>query len=410
MYKGIFLITIISALTISSCTNSKEKKMTQYAKGTLGYDLNYLQEKDTNLIVLQTQDTQSIVLVSAKYQGKVFTSSAESLEGKSLGFVGYKALDSKTFDEHMNAYGGENRFWLGPEGGQYSVYFEKDKAQTYDNWHTPAPIDTESWDIVKKNTKQTRMRKEMLVNNYKGVGLQIGVERSVQILEKSEVLNLLQVKKITDVNVVAYETDNKITNLNDFEWTETTGTICIWLLDMFVPGKEAVSIIPFNKGDESILGTMATTDYFGEIPADRLKQQDGVLYLKTDGAYRSKLGMNAKRTKSIAGNYDPQAKRLTIVTFDSDPNAVYLNQEWNPKKNPLIGDALNAYNDGPLEDGSIMGPFLELESCSPAAFLKPGESLSHLHRVFHFVGEEQQLSAIAYELLGVNLETVKTVF
>ena len=156
---------------------------------------------------------------------------------------------------------------------------------------------------------------------------------------------------------------------------------------------------------------MVTSDYFGEIPADRLiDDNNGTLYFKTDGKSRGKLGMNAKRTKAIAGNYDPIAKRLTVVTFDVNPSATYLNQEWNPKRNPLVGDALNAYNDGPLEDGSIMGPFLELESCSPAAFLKPGESLSHNHNVFHFVGNEAALSAISEKLLGVNLNQVKNAF
>ena len=135
-----------------------------------------------------------------------------------------------------------------------------------------------------------------------------------------------------------------------------------------------------------------------------------MLYLKTDGKYRSKLGLNGKRTTGIAGNYDPIAHRLTIVTFDVSPEKTYLNQEWNPKKNPLVGDALNAYNDGPLEDGSIMGPFLELESCSPAAFLKSEESLSHKHNVFHFVGAQVDLSKISKELLGVSLEQVKNVF
>ena len=108
---------------------------------------------------------------------------------------------------------------------------------------------------------------------------------------------------------------------------------------------------------------MVTSDYFGEIPANRLvDDNNGTLYFKTDGKSRGKLGMNAKRTKSIAGNYDPITRRLTIVTFEVDPKATYLNQEWNPEKDPLVGDALNAYNDGPLDDGDIMGPFFELKA------------------------------------------------
>jgi len=252
--------------------------------------------------------------------------------------------------------------------------------------------------------------KEMEQVNYLGNLLRVGIEREVSLLSNAEIARKLQVGVPAGVNGVAYETANTITNRNDFEWTPETGTVCIWMLDMFNPSEEAVTVIPYNTGDEKELGKVVTSDYFGEIPGDRLIDDNGVLYFKTDGKSRGKLGMNAQRTQSIAGNYDPVAKRLTIVTFDADPDATYLNQEWNPDRDPLVGDALNAYNDGPLEDGSIMGPFLELESCSPAAFLKPGESLSHRHNVFHFTGEEKSLSPIAEKLLGVNLEKVRNVF
>jgi hypothetical protein len=107
-----------------------------------------------------------------------------------------------------------------------------------------------------------------------------------------------------------------------------------------------------------------------------MKMKDNVLYLKTDGKFRSKVGLNVMRTKAIAGNYDPDAKQLTITTFDIDPKGIYLNQEWNPKKDPLVGDAQNAYNDGPLEDGSIMGPFFEMESASPAALPEAGRNVA----------------------------------
>ena len=37
------------------------------------------------------------------------------------------------------------------------------------------------------------------------------------------------------------------------------------------------------------------------------------------------------------------------------------------QKNPYCGDVINAYNDGPTEDGSMMGPFYEIETSSPGA-------------------------------------------
>jgi len=384
--------------------------MGEYEKGTFGYDLNYLNQKDSNLIVLSNDNGKSQIIVSAKYQAKVFTSTAAGLNGTSIGFVNYKFFDAGKTDEHMNGFGGENRFWLGPEGGKYSIFFKKDSEQVFDNWYTPKPIDIEPWNVVSVNKDNASFLKEMTVTNYLGNQLKLRVNRSVSIIKTEEIAFGLNVQINPNVKVVAYTTNNKIENISDFEWTKETGTICIWMLDMFNPAPRAVTFIPFNEGDEKELGKVVTSDYFGDVPADRLKIEGNMIFLKTDGKFRSKLGLNAKRTQAIAGNYDPDSKRLTITTFDVDKNAVYLNQEWNPNKDPLLGDAMNAYNDGPLDDGSIMGPFLELESVSPAAFLKPLHSLNHKHTVYHFTGEEAELSPITEKLFGISIDVIKNAF
>jgi hypothetical protein len=410
MKKIINLIVIVMMLS-TSCNNPQSPANAGgFEKGDFGYDLAFLSQKDDGLIVLRSSDEKSQIIVSPKYQAKVFTSTANGLPGSSFGFVNYDALNAGVTDEHMNGYGGENRFWLGPEGGKYSVYFAKDAEQVFDNWHTPKPFDIEPWDVVSAETKSVTLKKEMQITNYLGNQFKLNVDRKIALIEPAEVNRLLGLTANPDLNMVAYQTDNTITNLNDFAWTQETGTVCIWMLDMFNPAPDAVTVIPFNEGDEAQLGKIVTSDYFGEIPAGRLKVTENTIYLKTDGDYRSKLGLNSKRAKAIAGNFDPALKRLTITTFDIDEDAIYLNQEWNPDKDPLTGDALNAYNDGPLADGSIMGPFLELESVSPAAFLQSAQSLSHRHTVFHFSGEEKDLNPVAEKLLGVSIREIKSSF
>ena len=406
------ILVILLGVLANSCTNNRktsENMNNDFEKGTFGYDVNYLSEWDS-LIILKSDDDKAQIILSAKYQAKVFTSTANGLAGNSHGFVNYNFFDSGVVDEHMNGFGGENRFWLGPEGGKYSIYFEPGTEQVYDNWHTPKPIDIEEWVTENASEKEAVFSKDMVLNNYLGNELSLTVKRTISLFNNNDIQNNLNIQLPEDVNNVAYSTINDITNKNDFEWTEETGTISMWMLDMYNPSDSAVTVIPFNTGEVSELGPVVTSDYFGEIPADRLIEDNGILYFKTDGKSRGKLGMNAKRTTSLAGNYDPISQRLTVVTFDVHPDKIYLNQEWNPEKDPLIGDALNAYNDGPLEDGSIMGPFLELESSSPAAFLKPGESLSHTHNIYHFVGSEASLSPIAEKLFGVSLQKIKTVF
>jgi hypothetical protein len=117
------------------------------------------------------------------------------------------------------------------------------------------------------------------------------------------------------------------------------------------------------------------------------------------------------RSKPIAGSYDEERNLLTIVQFSlPDGTTDYVNSMWKFQDDPFSGDAVNSYNDGPLEDGSQMGPFYELESSSPAANLAPGEKLIHYHRTIHFKGEEKDLDPLVRVLLGVGIESIKAAF
>jgi hypothetical protein len=62
--------------------------------------------------------------------------------GNSYGWINYGLIKSGEHQPHMNAFGGEERFWLSPEGGQFSIYFKKGKSFDFENWQTPAIIDT----------------------------------------------------------------------------------------------------------------------------------------------------------------------------------------------------------------------------------------------------------------------------
>ncbi len=406
MIKLSFKILIAAAILASSCNNQQAKTPANkndmnYQQGSFGYDLHFLQKHDS-IIVLTSAETQ--VIVSSKYQAKVFTSTANGNEGKSFGWVNYKAFTAPK-DAHMNAYGGENRFWLGPEGGRYSLFFGKGKKMAFDNWKTPAPFDTESWTVSEKNDQSVTMQKDMQLTNYTGTVLNLLAKRTVTILNKQAVMDKIGLQLDTSVIVVGYQTDNTITNTGKTAWNETTGMPCIWMLDMFNPSAATVVVIPY-KTDVNNAAKVATTDYFGEIPADRIKYKNGILLFKADGKSRGKLGIAPDRAKPVAGSYDAQNGVLTITLFDIDENGKYLNQEWKATKPPFSGDAVNAYNDGPLQDGTQMGPFYEIESVSPAAFLAPGASLAHQHAVFHFTGNKEGLNRIAQKLLGVTLTQI----
>lgn len=399
----------------TSCNNSEQNQtgndddLISSQKGSFGYDLNFLKQHDDSVVVLNNDSDRAQVIVSPKYQAKVFTSTADGNSGQSFGWVNYKAFSGAP-DVHMNAYGGENRFWLGPEGGKFSLFFKPDSEMVFANWKTPAPFDIEPWKVVSKNDQSVTMQKNMQLLNYKGTQLDVSVERLVKILSDAEVAKILGYAVDTSVKAVAYQTDNKITNVGKTAWTEDTGMPCIWMLDMFNPSPATVIVVPYKNISGMPFNKIVTSDYFGQISPDRLKHTDDMLFLKADGKSRGKLGVVPGYAKPMAVSYDPQHKALTIIMFDLDSSAKYLNQEWNTTKPTFAGDAVNAYNDGPLADGTQMGPFYEMESVSPAAFLKPGESLSHKHAVFHFTGNEEGLSRITQKLLGISLADVQNEF
>ena len=402
-------------MAISSCNNStQENKATEntdsstYKEGTFGYDLNFLQQHDS-VIVLKSNNDNAQIIISPKYQAKVFTSTANGNDGFSFGWVNYKAFTGPV-DAHMNAFGGENRLWLGPEGGRFSLFFQPGDSMVFDHWKTPAAFDNEAWKVTAQTNNSVTMQKDMQLLNYHNTQLQLSVTRAIDILSNDDINKSTGLTLDTSVKVVGYQTINTLTNTGKDEWTEATGMPCIWILDMMKNTPSTVIVVPYKNAKGANFEDVATTNYFGEIPADRLKHDDNKLLFKADGKSRGKLGIKPKYAKPVLGSYDPQNKVLTIAMFEPDANAKYLNQEWNTLKPSFSGDAVNAYNDGPLADGSQMGPFYEIESVSPAAFLKPNQSIVHKQSVYHFTGDEKALDAISQKLLGVTLNEVETAF
>lgn len=383
-------------LLMAACTS---KQPDEPKKGTFGYDLAFLRTHDDQLMVLHSGDSSAQVIVSAKYQGKVFTSTAEGQGGASFGWVNEKAFGPKQ-EAHMNAYGGENRLWLGPEGGPYSVFFAPRASMDFASWQTPAAFDTEPWLIKDQTGQAVTMEKTTALTNHLGTLLQLRIDRAVAVLGREAIAHLIGIPINNGLHVVGYLTVNRLTNTGPTAWTRQTGAPCLWLLDMLTPAPHATIIIPY---DTTATGPVATTNYFGAIPPDRLTDKKGALFFQADGKSRGKLGLSPARAKPMAGSYDPDRHLLTLVLFDVDKKGTYLNQAWTLMPNPFQGDAVNAYNDGPLADGTQMGPFYELESVSPAAFLAPNASLTHRHTVLHLTGNKSQLEVIARKALGVSL-------
>ncbi|MBJ6369559.1 hypothetical protein JF259_15840 [Snuella sp. CAU 1569] len=200
---------------------------------------------------------------------------------------------------------------------------------------------------------------------------------------------------------------NEVKNTGNFAWTENTGTVSIWLLCMLNPSPKVTVVAPIRSGEESKLGTRVNDNYFGKISEDRLKTTDDAVFFKADSKSRGKIGISSKRATKYIGSYDAENGILTILEM-AQPKVddKYVNSAWEIQEDPFSGDAINSYNDGPLENGGQLGPFYELESSSPALFLKAGEHFEHVQRMYHFKGNQTVLNSISKKLLSVSLEAI----
>jgi hypothetical protein len=339
------------------------------------------------------------------------TSSVDGNEGASFGWINYKFIEAGKPSSQFNPYGGEERIWLGPEGGPFSIYFRKGAEQVFPNWLVPKEIDTEPFDIVSQSGDRVSFSRNFELANASGQKLAIGIERSVKLLSSVETGQAIGMDIDSSLSFVAYESENTLTNRGQEAWTEKSGALSIWMLAMFNPSPRGLVFIPFKQGSGIEAGKTVTDDYFGKVPADRLIVKEGILFFRTDGKHRSKIGISPKGAMPYCGSYDPEKQVLTLLWYSApDAPSKYVNSKWGPQTDPFSGDAVNSYNDGPVADGSIMGPFYEIESSSPAAFLQAGEKITHKQRIFHITGSEEQLSRITEKLFNQSLSDIKKAF
>ncbi len=378
---------------------------------TFQQDVDFL-KKYIEVITLTASAGGGQIAVSPALQARVMTSTASGSQGRSYGWINRALFESGDTLPHINVFGGEERFWLGPEGGQYSIFFAEGAAFTLEEWQTPRLIDLEPFEVMNQDAHRAVFSKKAAITNYSGFTFTLEIQRTIDMLAAEDAYVRLGFAPAEPLELVAYRTTNTLINTGEAAWEKETGLLSVWLLGMFNPSPATTVVIPFNPGEESELGPIVNDTYFGKVPADRLIVQEHALYFRGDGKFRSKIGLTPQRAKGVMGAYDAANKILTLVTYSQPTDAEeYVNSVWEIQDAPYSGDVLNSYNDGPPEPGvKPMGPFYELESSSPALALAPGESGTHIQETYHFEGNESALDAISQNILGVSLAEIEAVF
>ncbi len=343
----------------------------------------------TEVIELTSNNGHSRLFISPFHQGKVIASSHNGVDGFYNGWVDVKALEEST------GFGGEERLWLGPLGGQFSFYFQQIEPINDDNWKVPKPIDAEPYDVIDTGNDFVKMHKSMQLTNFVGTSFNLKIERTIKLLQKDHIEQNLSITIDENMKFVAFQTKNRLTNHDTIPWKKETGLVGLWSAGMYQGTDDTVVIIPLTNQAklEDIL------QYMGNLDTSRLQLKENILLYKGDGKYRSKIGVPPHLSPEVYGCYSKSKNRLTIVQYKKELDTLYSNSFVSIQDEPYKGEAIPIYNNG--------SDFFELESNAPLKELQPSETTSHWHRVYHFSSDETKLNEISKKLLGVELTDCK---
>lgn len=405
---GLIFLASVTAVALAACaqtasapgdaSNGRDSERASAAPeaATFQEDMDFLQQHG-NVEVLGREEGGRVA-VSPQYQGRVMTSGVAP-GGRSFGWVNRAFIETGETGTPFDNYGGEDRFWLGPEGGQYGLYFPPGRAFDLENWQVPPALNEGTWNVEEQTDRSITLARSMQVSNYQGTTFDLDVQRTIRMLGEGDVREHFGISPPESVDWVGFESINEVTNAGSNAWPREGGRPSIWVLGQFETFRGAARIVvPY---DEEGSGAVVNDDYFQPLDDSRLVADEGVIVYKADGKYRSKIGVGPARAQAKFGSYNPEARTLTLIQYKKPEGAeAYVNSVWEKQEQPYGGDVINAYNDSPTDAGE--SSFYELESSSPALDLAPGESYTHPQRTLHLTGPPQALSYLMEEALGVS--------
>ena len=299
------------------------------SQNTYAQDLAVVRAR-ADVLELAGEAGRSVAVVPA-WQGRVMTSTTSGQNGPSFGWLNEAFISAGAEDPVFNNFGGEDRFWLGPEAGQFGLWFAEGDPFDLAHWRTPEGFNTGPFEVVERTEDSVGMARQFDVTNFAGTAFHCGVQRTVRALGKAEIAEKVGLDLPAGAEAVAFESENVLANVGEEPWTQDGGLPSIWILGQFKPLARGRVIVPIRAGNVADFGPKATTDYFGQIPQDRCSVGERHVLFSCDGAFRSKIGISPRRSKGVIGSYDPDAGALTIVKFNQPLTAAelpYVNSLW----------------------------------------------------------------------------------
>jgi uncharacterized protein DUF6786 len=361
-----------------------------------------LEKAGRKTYVLSGRDAQRKVLVCPELAGRVMGTSWAGENGPFGGFI-----DEQAFREGMkdiwDNWGGEERYWLGPEGGQFGLMF-RDQCACFENYHVQEGFNRTPYEVIEVSplAKSLTMHCRMRLTNKIGTRFDIEVTRRITVLDDCPYTNGCG----DSVRFVGFQSESSLMNIGERPFTRETGALAHWHLGQFLVGEHVVGIIPYRTDGDG--APSVREDYFkdfcigGAIASNRYWLLNNCALFKADGKVRAKIGQNRSRATGLLGSYNLETNEIVLLDYDFYPRLEYAASYWYEQPLPYEGDVISFSAEGPESAGAAPGRCYELEALSPALFLYPGESFTWRTRTMHLAGPRRVLAGICQRFLGPN--------
>jgi hypothetical protein len=353
--------------------------------------------------VLTGRNPKCKALVCPDLAGRVMGTTTGGENGIFGGFI-----DEQAFLEGMKDFwdnwGGEERYWIGPEGGQFGLMF-KDRCECFAHYNVHEGFNRTPYKVVEVSPKGTSitMRCRMRLKNKIGTRFHVEVTRRITFLDDCPFTNGCG----EAVSFVGFQSESSLRNIGERPFTRESGALTQWHIGQFPVGEHIIGIVPFRTADRT--SPPVREDYFkdfclgGAMPANRYSLLNNCALFKADGRVRTKIGQNCSRATGRLGSYNLESNELIMLDYDFYPQFDYAASYWYEQPQPYDGDVISFSAEGPDQPDGPIGRCYELEALSPALFLAPGESFTWRTRTLHLTGRAATSASICQRFLGPNI-------
>ena len=373
---------------------------------TIGQVLDLLGQSGFEAVVLRSRDKKKIVVVTPELVGRVLCVGGDGIDGPTGSYY-CEAQIRRGFDSPWSNFGGEQRIWITPEFGPQGLFITKGE-QTMDNYKVPPALNATRFKVADRSSdgRSVTSAATMTLVNRLGTRFQFKVEQTVECLESCPYLAAGSGKG----TFVGFKMRTTLENAGAAAWTKESGPLAIWTAGQFPAGEGTVAIMPFRPA--AAPAKTLTTEYFKLFPPDPKplprpywKLEAGCVLLRADGSVEKKFEIPAARARNRLASIDLTASSMTIVDYDDlDPAGEYVKSFPQPYEDENCGGG--AMSAMLLHGHPPEPPLHELETCSPALFLKPGEKRAHTVCTYHIKADQRTLADLCRRCLNAELEAV----